>query len=518
MKTPLVLFFGLIVATAFIAYWSDNLGKKLGKKRVSLMGLRPRTTATVLTIGSSWLIMLFTLAAMLVAWPQLGKALFTFDNVQRQTRQLQDQSEALRERVSAAQKEIRAKELATRSAEDKLQGTRTNLDQTVNRLQRATASLKTARAGEVRARASEQEARSRELRARQGEARAERLAQNALIRQEAAQDRLGALEARFLQARERLATTQSSLQRVQGALAAVQGRLDSARGKLSAAYRANSALSQREISLRSDVADLNSQRAELETQVKTLREDSEYYSGIAEEFRQRMMLYGHKPPRLVINQVLAERTLPAGMARAQVTQILQELLEEGQVVMPSYEVSPGGEQAGTGRAVQAKLSLFRLFWSVGPNPTPLTRDEVFRLVAQMVTSMGDGVSLRLVAARNYFEGEREMEGRFVVVPVNPAYRSGEVIVTDRIDGKGDDALIFKALLDLIEKGREAASERRVNPPLSPQKPDFYAPDTKQRLFEALRRLETLKRPASVSIVAAADQTTVEPLRVRFEVN
>lgn len=74
MFTPLILFFGLTVATAVIAHWSDNLGKKLGKKRVSLFGLRPRTTATILTIASSWAIMLFTLAVLLIAVPPLKNA------------------------------------------------------------------------------------------------------------------------------------------------------------------------------------------------------------------------------------------------------------------------------------------------------------------------------------------------------------------------------------------------------------------------------------------------------------
>ncbi len=64
MWTPLFLLVGLMIATAVIAYWSDNLGKKLGKKRVSLLGLRPKQTATLITIASSLVIMLVTFGAM----------------------------------------------------------------------------------------------------------------------------------------------------------------------------------------------------------------------------------------------------------------------------------------------------------------------------------------------------------------------------------------------------------------------------------------------------------------------
>src|SRR4051794_7948237 len=89
LKTPLALFIALLIATAVIAYWSDNLGKKLGKKRVSLFGLRPRTTATLLTITSSWVIMGLTLGALLIVWQPLRRSLFDYDNLQRKSRRLQ---------------------------------------------------------------------------------------------------------------------------------------------------------------------------------------------------------------------------------------------------------------------------------------------------------------------------------------------------------------------------------------------------------------------------------------------
>src|ERR1017187_2561151 len=63
MLTPLYLLFGLTAATCVIAYWADNLGKKLGKKRISLFNLRPRQTATLISMASSVGIMILTLAA-----------------------------------------------------------------------------------------------------------------------------------------------------------------------------------------------------------------------------------------------------------------------------------------------------------------------------------------------------------------------------------------------------------------------------------------------------------------------
>lgn len=48
----------------FIAYWGDLLGRRLGKRRLSLFGMRPRYTAIVFTTITGMLIAIFTIAFM----------------------------------------------------------------------------------------------------------------------------------------------------------------------------------------------------------------------------------------------------------------------------------------------------------------------------------------------------------------------------------------------------------------------------------------------------------------------
>ncbi|HVF09670.1 MAG TPA: DUF3084 domain-containing protein, partial [Abditibacteriaceae bacterium] len=95
MLTPLVLLLGLAVATCVIAYVADNLGKKLGKKRVSMWGLRPRQTATLLTMASGLGIMLVTLFVLLGLWGPLRHALLSYDRVRANSRELSQQNMAL---------------------------------------------------------------------------------------------------------------------------------------------------------------------------------------------------------------------------------------------------------------------------------------------------------------------------------------------------------------------------------------------------------------------------------------
>src|SRR3954471_22386668 len=49
-----------------IAYFADRLGRNLGKKRLSLFGLRPRHTAELLTVAAGALIPVITIVIVMV--------------------------------------------------------------------------------------------------------------------------------------------------------------------------------------------------------------------------------------------------------------------------------------------------------------------------------------------------------------------------------------------------------------------------------------------------------------------
>src|SRR5437588_10392153 len=57
----------LVVLGGVIAYFADRLGRTLGKKRLSLMGLRPRHTAEVLTVAAGAVIPIVTFAIVMAA-------------------------------------------------------------------------------------------------------------------------------------------------------------------------------------------------------------------------------------------------------------------------------------------------------------------------------------------------------------------------------------------------------------------------------------------------------------------
>ncbi|MBI1756240.1 MAG: DUF3084 domain-containing protein [Fimbriimonas ginsengisoli] len=103
--TSLALLFLMVGLGGLIAFLADRLGRNLGKRRLSFLGLRPRRTAELLTTLAGALIPLLTFGAILVAssevriWLREGPAVIAErDRLNAERRQL-DAELAQRERL-----------------------------------------------------------------------------------------------------------------------------------------------------------------------------------------------------------------------------------------------------------------------------------------------------------------------------------------------------------------------------------------------------------------------------------
>lgn len=78
------LVFSLVIVSAIVAYIGDILGMKLGKKRISLFGMRPKYTSRFITVVTGVSIALVTLFVMAVASDTVRVALFNMKYIQRE--------------------------------------------------------------------------------------------------------------------------------------------------------------------------------------------------------------------------------------------------------------------------------------------------------------------------------------------------------------------------------------------------------------------------------------------------
>ncbi len=100
---PLIL--TLIAMAAAIAYTGDWLGSVVGKRRLSLFGVRPRQTGRIIGVLAGIAIMLMTVGTLALAFRNAVRVIFNAQDVAAQLRQLEVQTGNLESQVSALQQE-----------------------------------------------------------------------------------------------------------------------------------------------------------------------------------------------------------------------------------------------------------------------------------------------------------------------------------------------------------------------------------------------------------------------------
>ena len=73
----------MAIVGALIAYIADKMGSKIGKKKLSVFGLRPKYTSILLTALSGSIIAVLTISVMAIASQSARTALFGMDKLQK---------------------------------------------------------------------------------------------------------------------------------------------------------------------------------------------------------------------------------------------------------------------------------------------------------------------------------------------------------------------------------------------------------------------------------------------------
>lgn len=102
----LQLVVGLVVLAGVIAYLGDYLGWRLGRRRISILGLRPRRAARLVSVLAGILITAVTVGVSAALIPEVRIALFRVRNLRQETQQLQQRNRVLTEAIEAAQAEL----------------------------------------------------------------------------------------------------------------------------------------------------------------------------------------------------------------------------------------------------------------------------------------------------------------------------------------------------------------------------------------------------------------------------
>lgn len=104
--TSIVIIVVLLIVSGFVAWVGDVLGRIMGKRRITLFGLRPRKTSVLIAVMAGVVMTGLTILSLALLRQDYADMLFRYDAIRSQLKAAVDQNNALAQARDAAQTEI----------------------------------------------------------------------------------------------------------------------------------------------------------------------------------------------------------------------------------------------------------------------------------------------------------------------------------------------------------------------------------------------------------------------------
>jgi uncharacterized protein (DUF3084 family) len=110
----------LVITGGAIAFIGDRLGTKIGKKRLSIFGVRPRHTSIIITIFTGIVITTLTFGVMAAVSDNVRTALFGMEKLNRTMQETKDSLLVAQSALATAKSEQEATDTALRQSKDEV--------------------------------------------------------------------------------------------------------------------------------------------------------------------------------------------------------------------------------------------------------------------------------------------------------------------------------------------------------------------------------------------------------------
>lgn len=491
----------MVLIGGVVALIADNLGRKIGKKRLKLHHrIRPRHTATMFVVGSGLIIPIVTVALVSALssdvrrWltegeraiadvqrlrPEIADLRSTKDNLDKSIQALKGDVGAMRSKVDQATKSLSA----TREAFQRAENTKNLLDRQVEslkgNLQRfaARSKVEAARLAKASAELDATEKKLGMTLPALREALKQRDDANAYISQ--MQKDIGSLERTKADLDRQLAELQKSKGEAQADFdrqkAQLQADLNTTRYELN--------------SLKQEVTDAE---AKLAQYAKNMAE----YLAVNESTRKRRMLYaiGDEVARLVVDQ-----NLSTTQARNQ----LNTLVRSARVAAEAHGAKGEGRTGAAG------------FFDQEVDGRIVTAEQQ---MSEVVSRIAGVPQARILVATSFWNSYEQEPVILEVVsyPNKLSFRAGDVISEVRIDGDLPSGQVIAVLGNwLATQVKEAALKAGMVPATG--RADALANVSPEDVFELVSQIKSQSRTARVQAVAFEDIYAAGPLKLAFRI-
>lgn len=124
----------MAIVGGLIAYIADKMGTKIGKKKMSVFGLRPKHTSVLLTVTSGVIISVVTICVMAVSSNSARTALFGMEKIQAELKSLNQEKVIAAEALNQAVKDVADKNAVITDLDEKIKASTEENDRIEARL------------------------------------------------------------------------------------------------------------------------------------------------------------------------------------------------------------------------------------------------------------------------------------------------------------------------------------------------------------------------------------------------
>ncbi len=457
----------LILASGFIAYWGDILGRRMGKKRLTLFNLRPRYTAIVVTTITGMIISALVLGAALSFNAEFRKGVTQYEQILKSRRQLAKENGELA---------LRGKQLRAEVAKQRNEVAGARQDASLAKAQRDKAQAVVAR---LRKEIAQRQKELVELSKRAN----------------AAQDELEQRRSDIKLVQQDLRVAQDSLARANEAVKETQAQLEVAQTRLTTT----------QAQLQATQADLNGTLAALNAYDEDSRKALNYLVRLRTSdipFRQG-------------DEIVRGKIDPT-RSRYEITRDLERLLD-----LASKKVIENGAKVGdNGRAVNV------VYRDIEGNENVLfmfNEDKYISLAVDKIMSSDSEVLVQIVCGMSSLP-DAQVPVAIRLYLNRPVYSTGDRIAQARIDGSQSQGAVLLAVNDFLQADvAKAAAEAGVVPVTGQDPRDALGANREAQADELLRLVSEIKSvngTARISANATDDIHAADTLsmsNVRFAV-
>lgn len=388
MTSTYILILATLILGGLIALLGDRVGTKVGKARLRLFNLRPRQTATMITIIAGTLISASTLGILLLLSESLRDGLFELDDIKQELREVKRDLNQANDAKKQVATQLNTVKQEQSSAEQQLQATQKDFQTSTQQLKAISQQASTLRR-ELNTLLQE---RTKQLQQLTGLKEQSQQLQNQLHERE---KKIAAQDQSILQ-------KESSIQNLRERQAVLQSEISN-RDQLIAKLDTAIAGKDQELQARTNsLKDLESEIEYLQREVAVLEE---YYQTYQELRERRIAIFK--------GEVLASATIRIVDTKAAIPAIDRLLGQANRNAIKSTLLD--SEQFNDQRVVR------------------ITTDQVKQLAEQIKD--GQDYVVRILSAGNYVQGEQEVRV-FTDIAVNrEIFQAGESIATVSIEGQ-----------------------------------------------------------------------------------